>query len=153
MGICASDEINIEVVDEVNKEPPFDFRAHLEKIHLKFGRNMPVLIIMTRLYKDDDCAESATKVHGSLPIDIVNTFHFTKVEPEYYNKSCKQPWYRNYDWKNERMLNPAVLLSALMDDHGYNFLSETSFKTGGYYYEAVYTLHKKKSSMKSPDAY
>ena len=80
MGICASDEINIEVVDEVNKEPPFDIRAHMETIYLKFGRNMPVLIIKTRLYGDDTM--TLTKVHGSLPIDIVNTFHFTKVEPE-----------------------------------------------------------------------
>ena len=152
MGICASDEINIEVVDEVNKEPPFDFRAHLEKIHLKFGRNMPVLVIMTRLYIDDFSTESTTKVHGSLPIDIVNTFHFTKVKPEYYNERSKRTCYRNYDWESKRVLNPAVLLSALMDDHGYNFLSETT-KVDGSYTAAVYTLHKKKSSMKSPDAY
>ena len=109
---------------------------------------MPVLIINTRLYNYDDSTESPTQVHGSLPIDIVNTFHFTKLEPEYYSEHSKKPCYRNYDWESERMLNPAVLLSALMDDHGYNLLAVT-----GDEHLTTYTLHKKKSSMKSPDAY
>ena len=133
MGLCSSSGISNTHTNT------FDFPAYCANLKLNH-RNMPILIIKTNVPNGRKSTKQYAYVDGTLPMEVFNDFGFVTG-----GSANAGTWNQNPGCHFcESIRSAAVLLSVLVDQHGWELLTMACpSNQGSSVKEVVYCLTKK----------